>query len=233
MTSLAPPTASNPFANPNAFATTLLVAFVDKYGMDGLEWSQETIKLELLDDFNVKPSPAVIDRLMAGIALVTTDGFYCSLPDFINYCNVLSGDLYDPTAWNPADAAEIAWGITEAMLIEPPDDKTDEPFDIEITTYIGKVLDAEGISDPPDILQIATGRADFDPHTYSDDPTMFQMVYEHRTRTSDNIRSMLRTNLLELTQQLQQLRLQTGTTNDVVRRAFTSLGSITQEETDE
>jgi hypothetical protein len=118
-------------------------------------WHPATILLDVRDDFGVELPRGNFDRLMAGIHLVTSDAFYKSVPTFIEICNVLSGGLYDPATWDPADALECAWGITEAMLMSPPDDDDNEPFSREIRAYIGAALDQEGILDPPDVLRIA------------------------------------------------------------------------------
>jgi hypothetical protein len=100
----------------------MVVALVDYYGTEFMPWSPETIRLETEEDFGVKWSNRNFDRLMAGVVLVTTDRFYKDLPDFIALCNCLSGSAASPGVFDPADAAECAWGITEALLLGPPDD---------------------------------------------------------------------------------------------------------------
>ena len=154
--------AATAWANPKSFATTLVHLFHDEYydpkdptAENCYTWHPATILLEVRDDFGVELPRANFDRLMAGIHLVTSDAFYKSPPTFVELCNVLSGGLYDPATWDPADALECAWGITEAMLLSPPDEDDEEPFSQEIRAYIGAALDQEGILNPPDVLRIA------------------------------------------------------------------------------
>lgn len=204
--------------DPETFTTPLLLVFTDLYGTEGYEWLPETIYNELADDLQVKLPQANFDRLMIGINLVLTDRFYKSLPDFVSYCNVLSGDRYDPKLWDPADAAEIAWGVTEAMLISPPDEEN--PFTPEIVSYIGSVLDSEGIINPPDVLKIAVrGRpADYDPVAdYVDDPVMFTAIHEFEAGKTDSINDRVHAAIKRLAEQLDALPLRSGNSRDALR----------------
>lgn len=216
------------FASPNTFATTLLTLFVDMYGTDGFNWDPDTIRMELEDDLHVKIPTANFDRLMTAINLLTSDDFYRSLPDFISYCNILSGDTYDPRNWDPADAAEIAWGVTEALLIQPPDDEDEAPFSDDIVAYIGYALDQEGIINPPDILRIAVRENDparMVAGEYSDDPDMFNSIYDFETGKTDEIDQMVKTNLRGLAQQLENLPLRAGNPAGAVQQMLQSLDS--------
>jgi len=212
------------FANPASLTTTLITLFVDAYGTEGFSWSPETIVMEVEDDFRVKLPRTVKDRLLAGVNLITSDDFYKSLPDFINYCNVLSGDSYDPTQWDPADSAEIAWGITEGLLLSPPDEEDENPFTDEIVAYIGKVLDEEGIINPPDVLKIAIRDVPgFSPGEFSDDPIMFNAVHDFETHKTESINTAVKQGLHTLAQQLDALSLQDGNTKDAVARMLGGL----------
>ena len=75
------------------YTTVLITIFVETYGTEGFQWSPETIQMELEEDFNVTMPRANLDRLMTGINLLLSDDFYKSLPDFVNYCNILSLSL--------------------------------------------------------------------------------------------------------------------------------------------
>ena len=207
------------------FATTLLVMFIDTYGTAGLEWHPTTIRQEIEDDFQVKLPQENFDRLMTAIALLKTDGFYNSLPTFITFCNILDGDTYDPRAWDPADSMEMAWGISEALLISPPEEGDDEPFSAEIRAYIGAVLDEEGITDPPDVLKLAL-REQVNrnvPGQFSDDPDMFAAITQLDTDKTEAVQNGVRTRLHLLSQQLNSLPVREGDTKDVVQRMLRSL----------
>src|SRR4051812_19317451 len=80
--------------DPDTFATTLLVLFVDRYGMEAMEWHPRAIAAQLADDFGVAVPAFTLDKLMAAITVLTTDYFYKNLSRFIDLCNVLSGDSF-------------------------------------------------------------------------------------------------------------------------------------------
>lgn len=212
----------------DSYATTLLITVMDVYGTEMLTWSPETLRLEIADDFHANPPQNVFDRLLTATSLLTTDDFYKSLPDFINFCNILSGDSYDPETWDPADATEIAWGITEGLLICPPDDDDPDPFSEEIVSYIGQVLDAEGILNPPDVLRIAIRSRDHIGAVtadYQDDPVMFNAIFDTETSKTTEINNAVIRGLQQLSRQLEALPLRNGTTKGVVQRLLQNLGT--------
>lgn len=215
------------FTRGDSFATTLVAILVDTYGTECFSYDPTTIVLEVERDFNIKMPKATGDRMMAGINLIISDDFYKSLPDFITFCNILSGDSYDPRAWDPADSEEIAWGMTEALMLSPPDDGDDDPFATEILAYIGATLDAEGIVKPPDVLRIAL--RDKDPQSavnqFADDPEMFNAIYDLETSKTEAINGLIRGNLKRLAQQLGSLPLRNGNTKGVVEQMLRSFGS--------
>ncbi len=202
--------------SPDSYTTSLTSLLVDVYGFDALYWTPETIRMEIMDDFSVQLPPGNLDKIMAGIALLTTDDFFTSLPDFIMLCNVLSGDLYDPVQWDPADAGEIAWGISEALILAPPENSQ---FSLDIRAYIGAVLDAEGIINPPDVLRIAVGRkSTFVPEDFSDDPVMYETIWRVENGKSRAITDMLRDRILDLASQLESLPLENGDASQYAER---------------
>lgn len=207
------------------FATVLLTLFLDRFGVEALEWEPSTIVLELEEEFDIKLPQLALDKLLTAIQLLTTDRFFKSLPDFVAFCNVLGGDTYDPHTFDPADAEEVAWGITEAMLISPPDESDPEPFTDEIRAYIGAVLDQEGILNAPDILRIALRQARVAPSIddFSDDPDMFHAIYDVEAGKTEDINQtiLLKTKLLAA--QLTALELKNGNTQHVAKLLQESL----------
>lgn len=214
--------------NENSFATTLLTLFIDTYGTEALDWDPLTIQSEIEQDFAVKLPRAVFDRLMAGIAVLSTDSFFKSLPDFINLCNVLNGDSFDPTTFDPADAGECAWAMTEALLISPPDDEEEEPFSQEIVDYIGEVIKSEGILTPPDILRVSLRKDAKDliekvRYDFSDDPEMFNAVFDTEKSKTEDINSLVKNRLAELVRQLEAIPLNNGDASQAVKKLLASL----------
>lgn len=201
------------------FGSVLLTLFLDRFGTEALEWDPSTITMEIEEEFDVDLPQLTLDRLMVAIQILTTDKFFKSLPDFVTFCNVLDGDVYNPETFDPADAEEVAWGITEALLISPPDDDDPEPFTDEIRAYIGATLDKEGIINAPDILRIALRMARVSPNMeeFSDDPMMFNAIYDLEAGKTEDINQSIRLKTQLLVAQLQALNLENGNTDEVIR----------------
>jgi len=201
------------------FASVLLTLFLDRFGMEALDWDPATITLEIEEEFAVELSQLALDKLIVAIHLLTTDRFFKSLPDFIAFCGVLNGDFYQPTTFDPADAEDVAWGITESMLISPPDESDPEPFTNEIRAYIGSVLDDEGIINAPDILRLALRKARISPsiEDFSDDPEMFSAVYDVEAGKTAEINKTIKMKTQILSAQLAALQLNNGTTQQVAK----------------
>lgn len=211
--------------SPQTFASVLLTVFLDRFGLEALEWEPATVALEIEEEFGVDLPQSVLDKLMVAINILTTDKFYRNLPDFIIFCNVLSGDTYRPDMFDPADSVEVAWGITEGLLISPPDDDEQDPFSPEIRAYVGAVLDSEGIINPPDVLKIALRRANVSnaADEFSDDPTMFNAIYEVEAGKSDDINAEIVARATMLAEQLSVLELANGSTGNVARALMDSV----------
>ena len=207
------------------FATVLLTMFLDRFGMEALEWDPATIAMEVEDEFDVDLPQLSLDKLIVAIQILTTDRFFKRLPDFIAFCNVLDGDPFQPDTFDPADAEEVAWGITEALLISPPEDDDPEPLTNEIRAYIGSVLDGEGILNPPDILRVALRMAKVSPamKDFSDDPEMFNAIYDVEAGKTEDINQAIRFKTELLTEQLAALHLKNGTTQHVAEMLRKSL----------
>lgn len=209
--------------DPKSFATTLLVAVWDRYGPDLTSWSPTTVLMELNQDFSMEMPKPNFDRLMAAVSLVTSDEYYVNLPAFIRLSNIFSGDAFDPLVFDPADCDEMAWGITEAMLLHPSENP--EPFSDDIRWYMGYMLDIEGVMNPPDVLRLALRdkvRENI-PTEYADDPEMFQAMWSSQNDRSEEIKRIVKTNLQELLRQVTTLPLVYGDVDDLVKKIQTGL----------
>ena len=213
------------WTSPQTFASILLTVFLDRFEMEGLGWDPNTITLEIEEEFDVELPQCVLDKLMAAISILTSDTFYRSLPDSITFRNVLSGDTYRPDMFDPADSAEVAWGITEGLLISPPEEEQEGPFSDEIRAYIGAVLDQEGIINAPDVLQIALRKANVSDaaNQFSDDPEMFNAVYDVEAGKSAEINSIITEKVKMLLGQLRAIQLKNGNTMTVAKTLEQSL----------
>lgn len=200
-------------ANPNTFGFTLLTIFLDLHGHEGLEWRPATIQMELEQEFGIDMPAGNYDRLMTAISIYTTNTFFVSTPDFVRACVVLSGHHPTPNLLQLPDSEDLAWGITEGLLIQPPGNGEKGPFSAEITGFIGEVLSSEGIINPPDVLRIAVrdqsllSRVSYD---YSEDPEMFSGIVQMENSKTDAINGIIKGRLHSLLMQLATLPLQNG-----------------------
>jgi hypothetical protein len=221
-----------------SLATTLLTLFRDTYGqpdekkdntIQALDWDPETIVSEIQEDFHITLPQINIDKLMMAILVVTTDRFFQVLDDFIKVCNVFSGGHFDPNEFDPADAVECAWGITEAMLLWPPEDKEELIFSKEICAYVGKVIDDEGLVNPPDILKIGLSETHHkDPGAaFGDDPELSSSVRRVQQEKSDDVRTSVQKRLLLLISQLKDLPLVHGNTEGLIDKMLKILPKAT------
>lgn len=201
-----------------AIATTLVTMLIDEFGTECLNWAPKTIIMEVEEHHHVTPIQGNIDRMMAGIHLLTSNSFFTSLPDFNDLCNILAGEPTQPGVFIPADAASCAWGITEAMLLSPPEDE-EQVFTEDIRAFVGEVLSSEGIMTPPDVLRIAHFDKDLVRKVqgeYTDDPDMFTGIYKVEESKTSDINTFIQTRLRSLVQQLASMPLRNGNVSLIV-----------------
>ena len=191
---------------------------LDEFGTEALDWSLPTLKQEIHETFLADLPDENMSKLAAASLLLTSDFFYTRLPYFVKMCNMLSDVSFNIDTFDPADSNEIAWAVTEALLLDPPE--TDEPFSNEIRHYIGQVLDQEGIVNPPDVLGIAMWDAPrSDPLSdMTDDPELYQAAYGKQQSESDDLKAMLKEQLSELFHQIAALPLLNGDNSELLNR---------------
>lgn len=225
----------------DTFATVLFLLLVDVYGDEldeqgrpaVFDWHPKTIKMQLEQDFGVQLPKENLDKIMAAIMIFTTNYFYKDVSRFIDLCNILAGDDFSPGVFDPADSAEILWGVSEAMMIYPPnDDPEDTEFSPEVRAYIREVLKEEGIADPPDVLRLGAdpSATDHIRMNFSDDPEMFQAVWEVQRGKRDDLANVVREGLKDLATQLEILALQNGSTQGILQKLRQVAGLLPAEE---
>lgn len=199
-------------------ATALLVILLDTYGVEALEWSAETLRMELEEDFHLQIPSQNIDKLMVAISILTSNAFFQELPTFIRFCNILAGDDFDPSVFDPADPAEMAWGISEALILYPPEEE--ELFSEDIQYYIGAMLSKSGINTPPAILRIAKSDTQImDPmNEFADDPDMYSGLFQTQQAKADDIDREVREKMVLLFSQVESITLTNGNTKDLLKR---------------
>ncbi len=206
-------------------ALPLMVLFIDRFDEKSLQdWHPATIYLEVCTEFKVNATIANFDKLMAAKAVRYTDLFYSGTWQFIALCNALSGHGFGNDHYEPADALECAWGLTEASLIGLPAD-SHKLFDPSIRIYIDKVCDHEGLWLRPDVLKLAGDgltpaqiRANL-----ADLPEIYEAAMRNGQQQAGQLVDALRQQLRQLYQQLEQLPLQHGNTKDIVAHSIKAL----------
>lgn len=211
----------------DTFGTVLLVLCWDTWPPkkpgeqpEFLDWSPGTLRMEIDETFNVILPQETFDKLMACIMILTTDLFFTKIDRFNNLCNALAGHGMDAESFEPADSLECAWGITEALLLVPPDEDNEEPFSDEVRHYIGALLKEEGYVTPPDILRVAL-EADFSAqvqYDFADDPDMFQGIYQNQQDKTKRVGEVIRHGLFAMLGQIKSLPLQHGETVEIEKR---------------
>lgn len=197
------------------FGSTMLGILTQFFGEEPLgtdqneAWDPETILMSLQEVAGIPISGDAFNRLMGAVWCVQSDAFYKDLPAFIAIVNALSGGTPPHVAALP-DAMDLAWGMTEGLLLWPPDRNDREPFCDEILAYTTKALEREGILNPPDILRLGFNRAAVEAMasihaTYSDDPNMYQAIQQMELSKTTEINDDVRENLTELMRQLGQI----------------------------
>lgn len=199
---------NNIFQDPETLTSTVIIFLVDRYTAEVLTWDLETIALEVKDDFHTDINPSVLDKIAVGQLLLTTNMFHTSLPDFINFCNVMNNEAGIKESWSPADSYEMTWAVAEEhLLVNEEDDFSDE-----IKLYIMTILRDEGALSPPDSLAFISTDNLAGPQIskVSEDPVLYQASYEEAVSMSDSLQQYLEVQLAKLEDQLSKLPLKNG-----------------------
>lgn len=213
--------------DPATHAFVLLAMLFDQNGGEITTWDPGTIALEIRDDFGVQPPPVNLDKVLAAVTLLSGNDYYTSATDFAQITLALVGR---PRDFLP-DVIDCAWGMTEAMLIAPPDPDEENPFHPEIVTLLGMLLSREGILNPPDVLRIGVkdpGLAESARYGYSDDPDLFQMITDFEHTKTQEINATIHDRMVELLNQLKMAPLQNGKAEMLAARMLQSLDRTRQ-----
>lgn len=201
----------DPFLDLRSYSTVLLIAAVDRYGLDVLQWLPETIEMELAIDCHAPVPPDNLAKLFVASRLLTSDEFFNSPSAFCATCATLAGHPPSDGRLIIPDTDDAAWGITEAMLLANPEG--DSPFSAEIVAMLGHILDQEGMLVPPSVLRVAVRDKDLAGqvnHDFSDDPVMYRAIFERDRSRADDIDDLVASRSRGLFEQLSRLTLKTA-----------------------
>ena len=189
------------------FGTVLLAILLDSYGTNMFEWEPESLTQQIWDDFNAKMPPINRDKVWSLIVAMTSNQFYLNIEVFKATCDALSNEDPDFSTFNPSDPEELAWGVTEVLLNDPPDEKLgNTEFSHEIEYYVGLILKENGVLQPPVQLSFAQYGQE-NPVTaletvFADDPVLFQAAHENQLRLKAAVEEYVQLRLQALITQL-------------------------------
>ena len=214
--------------NGDSFATTLLVALIDRYGTDCIEWDPLTLKLQIKEDLGLEITDSINDRIQAACALLQSDLFFLDFAAFNNTCNSFSFTKVSENYLYPADIDNCAWGCVEAKMLLG-EDYNPEAFSPEIASYVGLLLEDEGIYKPPSMLAFAlysetTGQRTQD--AFVGDEIMFQLFWEEQQAKKDELEYATQERLLAVFNQLKSLKLKTKTNRLFLDSVISALSNM-------
>lgn len=214
------------FLDEGAFGTSLLIAATDLFGQEVIEWEPETVELELRTLLKGLPAPVALDRFHAAAALLGSDLFFTSLTAFNAVCSTLAFDEPLDGEFYPASLRDIVWGLTEARLLLGPGTAFDEGFSQNIRLYVGKLLEGEGILNPPEIMGFAKlTRLDRpDTQAVADLPELAMVFEASQSETKRELEDYAVQRAYEMFDQIGKLELKTSDLTVFRKKAGQLLG---------
>jgi len=201
---------------PGTTATALSALMLDEYGTDFLNWDPDTIRMQTKEAYNLDLPRLALDKLMAFRMALTTNLFYTSPAAFIQIGNALNGSEADFDGYDPLDADEAAWAVTEVTLNDPPGENEGERFSPAVAKFVGITLDNAGIITPPASLRFAIQPVSINP--MEDDPIIYAGLFSLSQQRINAVTQYVRNQLVTLIAQVDQLPLEHR--NDQAWRAF-------------
>ena len=198
------------FTSTDSFASTLLCLLIDKYGVEVLEWDPATVEIQIKEDFGVQASPHALNRIQAGSAILTSNLFHVSLEAYCTICNTLVNGVSDTGQFVPSSLNDIAWGMTEAALLEGSD-YLKQGYSHNINLYMGVLLDQAGIYDPPAIFKTVEypGTVQEDNLTaLSGDEMAYQNYWDRQADHKANVDAFINARLFHLLSEMKTLPIE-------------------------
>lgn len=188
------------------FATTLLAILLDSYGTEFFDWEPLSLRHQIKDDFGATMPEINENKVWALVTALTTNQFYKYWEIFSQTCRVLNNDEPDFADFTPVDPEDLAWGVAEVLINDPPDKEMgNEEFSHEISSYAGIILYENGIWQPPKVLDFADIPVDKSvslESAFVDDADMFAASQLNQTNRSKELTDFVKEKLGMLKQQL-------------------------------
>jgi hypothetical protein len=176
--------------DPEIFATTALALLFDEFGTEVTEWDPDVLGIEIREAFSVEPSDALLDRLLAAMAVLSSNSFFVDVKAFTTICNSLNRGVVMSDTWVPADLDDILWAVTEVRFLMG-EYYSEEDYSHDVKRYVGVMLQQQGIRKIPSVLSFAevddTVTEVYD--AYSGDAVMEQAFWDSQQEDRDNLES--------------------------------------------
>lgn len=202
------------FTRPDMHASCLLLMAVDSWGLECIQWEPETITTAVRDEFGVALAALNYDKLQAAISLAGSNLYHRSPGAFCAINKAFSFKPVNSKEFNVCGLDDILWGTTEAQLLEGPEEYLEQGFTHDISRYVGQLLQAEGVINPPSNLNFAEyddGVVEASVDSEFTDPTAWKMVMQREEEEIEDMNRFMGVNLMRLFKQLKMLPLKNRT----------------------
>lgn len=226
------------FSRPDMHASCLLLMAVDSWGVECIQWEPETFTTAVRDEFGTKLNALNYDKLNAAISLVASNLYHRSIGAFCAINKALSFKSVNANEFNVCSLDDVLWGTTEAKLIEGTEDFIEQGFTHDIGSYVGKLLEAEGVVNPPSNLAFAEIDPDIKEATANAefaDAAAWKMQMSRESDETEEMNQFMGINLMRLFKQLQVLPLSNktalqGQIDEMLENIKSKLGSYADDE---
>jgi|MDTC01.1.fsa_nt_gb hypothetical protein len=196
------------FLSKETSAITLLAGCLDAFGQEGFDREPEAFALDISEAFRVSLPQVNFDKIMSAWMSLTTDLVHTDISTFIGAANCFNGVAISFDIFDPADAYECAWVITELTLLDP---ETPNRLGSDVKRYIGEMIKFSGLVKVPPVLRAV---ADFGEDDYFElseinvasleDAAVWQANQEDKSQA---VEGYVRDRLIKLISELNELPL--------------------------
>lgn len=191
--------------NPSTHVITLIAVILDQYGTECLGWEIESLKLALESDYDLTVGTLTVDKLQAGILVLTTDSYNRSFENFTILCNAFNRRLISFENLDPISTEESVWFLVcLKMLLE--DDFDGFKLHPEILKYLELLFQTSGVYSQIKGLEFIKTHS---PVPDKDvDVDFREAIYKRELNEKTTIFTYVQQNTQELLLQLQEIPLE-------------------------
>lgn len=197
--------------NPATVATALLIIAIDRLGIECMGWLPEVLEDELQGlSPRVDVPPRNFDKLHGLILALTTDRFYHEPKIFMVVCNAL--DPAGPNTFatfDPPDAEEMAWAVTEMRLHEPAQDLSEARRYGPRVVQTMQMLKDEEMPISPSFLRFLKSQP-IEGGVAQESPELWESVWQTQLAEKGRVERSVARRFAMLMSQLKRLELQNG-----------------------